>query len=221
MKDDRLPTPVVKTVQPAEFAVGDGSRVFSLMLAGFAIEAFVLSSILVQMVPLMTALGLGSAALLVTTLFGPAQVMSRLINMLLGARLAQTWLAVIAAALLPLGLAAVLATTPWVPGAIFFVILFGMGSGLSSIVGGTLPLELFGPKGYGSRLGWVTAARQFSSALAPFALSLAMATAGVAPSLWLTAAFGGLAIVAFFAIALIRRRRERAATLEGPGRQKE
>lgn len=210
VKDNRLPAPVATTV-----AVGDGSRVLSLMLAGFAIEAFALSSILVQMVPLMTALGLGSVALVVTTLFGPAQVASRLINMLFGARLAQTWLAVIAAALLPLGLAAVLATTPWVPGAIVFVLLFGMGSGLSSIVGGTLPLELFGRSGYGSHHGWVTAARQFSSALAPFALSLAMATAGVARSLWLTAMIGGLAIVAFLAIALIKRRRERTALLEG------
>lgn len=211
VKDDRLPAAAAATAEPAVFVVGDGSRVFSLMLAGFAIEAFVLSSILVQMVPLATALGLGSAALVVTTLFGPAQVASRLINMLFGARLAQTWLAVIAAALLPLGLAAVLATAPWVPGAIVFVILFGMGSGLSSIVGGTLPLELFGRSSYGSRLGWVAAARQFSSALAPFALSLAMAIAGVAPSLWLTAMIGGLAIAAFLAIALIKRRREGAA----------
>lgn len=213
-KGDHLPAPVAATVEPAMFVVGDGSRVFSLMLAGFAIEAFVLSSVLVQMVPLMTALGLGSVALVVTTLFGPAQVASRLINMVFGARLAQTWLAVIAAALLPLGLAAALATTPWVPGAVVFVLLFGMGSGLSSIVGGTLPLELFGRRGYGSRLGWVAAARQFSSALAPFALSLAIAIAGVAPSLWLTAMVGGLAILAFLAIAVIRRRLGRTATPE-------
>jgi MFS family permease len=190
---------------PVAFTARDRSRVFLLMLGGFAVEGFVLSSILVHMVPLTTALGLGSAGLIVTTLFGPSQVASRLINMLFGGRLAQTWLAVIGATLLPLGLVALLATTPSVPGAIAFVILFGLGSGLASIVGGTLPLELFGRERYGARLGWVTAARQFSSALAPFALAMAMAGMGVQPSLWLTAAVGMLGILAFSAIILIRR----------------
>lgn len=190
---------------PVAFTPRDRSRVFLLMLGGFAVEGFVLSSILVHMVPLTTALGLGSAGLVVTTLFGPSQVASRLINMLFGGRLAQTWLAVIGATLLPLGLVVLLATTPSVPGAITFVILFGLGSGLASIVGGTLPLELFGRERYGARLGWVTAARQFSSALAPFALAMAMAGMGVQPSLWLTAAVGMLGILAFSAIILIRR----------------
>lgn len=194
-------------VGPVAFTPRDRSRVFLLMLGGFAIEGFVLSSILVHMVPLTTALGLGSAGLVVTTLFGPSQVASRLINMLFGGRLAQTWLAVIGATLLPLGLVALLATTPSVPGAIAFVILFGLGSGLASIVGGTLPLELFGRERYGARLGWVTAARQFSSALAPFALAMAMAGMGVQPSLWLTAAVGMLGILAFSAIILIKRQR--------------
>ncbi|RWP71443.1 arsenite efflux MFS transporter ArsK [Mesorhizobium sp.] len=194
-------------IGPAGGAIAprDRSRVFLLMLGGFAVEGFVLSSILVHMVPLTTALGLGSAGLVVTTLFGPSQVASRLINMLFGGRLAQTWLVVIGATLLPLGLVVLLATTPSVAGAIAFVILFGLGSGLASIVGGTLPLELFGRERYGARLGWVTAARQFSSALAPFALAMAMAGMGVQPSLWLTAAVGMLGILAFSAIILIRR----------------
>ncbi|MBL8582840.1 MAG: arsenite efflux MFS transporter ArsK [Rhizobiaceae bacterium] len=203
-----LPAVVRATATTIAFDPRDRSRIFLLMLAGFAVEGFVLSSILVHMVPLTTALGLGSVGLLVTTLFGPAQVSSRLINMLFGGRLAQTWLAVIGATLLPLGLFALLATTPWVPGAIAFVILFGLGSGLASIVSGTLPLELFGREGYGARLGWITAARQFSSALAPFALAMAMAGVGIATSLWSTAAIGTLSILAFVAVGLLKRRHE-------------
>jgi MFS family permease len=89
--------------------------------------------------------------------------------------------------------------------AIAVVLLFGLGSGLASIVGGTLPLELFGREGYGARLGWVTAARQFSSALAPFIFALAEARAGIAPALWSTAAVACLAITAFAAIVMINR----------------
>lgn len=203
--ESALPTPAAVAPAGRAFTPRHRSRVFLLMLGGFAIEGFVLSSILVHMVPLTTALGLGSAGVVVTTLFGPSQVASRLINMLFGGRLAQTWLAVIGAILLPLGLVVLLAMTPSLPGAIAFVILFGLGSGLASIVGGTLPLELFGRERYGARLGWVTAARQFSSALAPFALAMAMAGIGVQPSLWLTAAVGMLGILAFSAIMLIRR----------------
>ena len=120
------------------------SPVFLLMLAGFAVEGFVLSAILVHMVPLTAAVGLGAAGVFVASLFGPSQVASRLINMLFGGGVPQTWLALGATAALALGLAVLLLTAPSIPGAIVFAVLFGLGSGLMSIVGGTLPLELFG-----------------------------------------------------------------------------
>jgi hypothetical protein len=191
--------------QPIAFEPKDHTAVFLLMLTGFAVEGFVLSSILVHMVPLTTTLGMGTG-LLVAGLFGPSQVASRFINMLFGGRLPQIWLAIIAASLLPVALAILLTTTPWIAGAVLFAVLFGLGSGLTSIVGGTLPLELFGRAGYGAQLGWVTGARQLSSALAPFALSMAMAGTGVAVSLLTTAAFGGIGILGFSGIVLVKRR---------------
>ena len=87
-----------------------------------------------------------------------------------------------------------------------FVVLFGLGSGLTSIVSGTLPLELFGREGYGARLGWVSAARQFTSAFAPFALAFMMARLPVADALWVAASIAGSGVLAFAAIATIRRR---------------
>ncbi|KSV66143.1 hypothetical protein N185_32790 [Sinorhizobium sp. GW3] len=126
---------------------------FSLMLIGFAVEGYALSAILVHMVPLTQALGLGAAGLLVASLFASAQVASRLINLTFGKELSQRWLAVIATALLPIGLVILRMTTPWGLGAVLFAICFGLGSGLTSIVGGTLPLELFGREGYGRRFG--------------------------------------------------------------------
>ncbi|MDF3217970.1 MFS transporter [Mesorhizobium sp. M7A.F.Ca.CA.001.09.2.1] len=189
--------------------------VFLLMLAGFASEGFVLSAILIHMVPLTAALGLGSAGLFVSTLFGPAQVASRLINMLFGGRLLQTHLAVIAASLLTVGLCTLLLTTPWLPGAFLFVFLFGLGSGLTSIVGGTLPLELFGREGYGARLGWASAARQFTSAFAPFALAFLMARTSVANSLWVLVIAAASGVIAFLAIALLRRRDSRVPFVIG------
>ena len=197
-------TPVVEAGAKLEPRHQQG--VFLLMLAGFAIEGFVLSAIWIHMVPLTGALGLGATGLVVSVLFGPAQVASRLINMLFGGRLPQTHLAVLAASLLAAGLCTLLLTTPWVPGAFLFVILFGLGSGLTSIVGGTLPLELFGRYGYGTRLGWVSAARQITSAFAPFALALMMARTTVTSALWTLAVTSAGGVLAFLAIALVTQR---------------
>lgn len=179
---------------------------FLLMLAGFALEGFVLSAVLIHMVPLTAALGLGTAGLAVATLFGPAQVASRLVNMVFGGRLPQTHLAIIAAGFLTLGLAVLFSTTPWVPGGMMFVVLFGLGSGLTSIVSGTLPLELFGREGYGARLGWVSAARQFTSAFAPFALAFMIARLPVIDAIQIASAIAGSGVLAFAAIAVIRHR---------------
>jgi MFS family permease len=187
------------------------SPVFVLMLAGFAIEGFVLSAILVHMVPLTAAVGLGTAGVFVASLFGPSQVASRLINMLFGGGVPQTWLAFGATTALATGLAVLLLTAPSLTGAILFAVLFGLGSGLMSIVGGTLPLELFGRAGYGAHVGWITAARQFSSAFAPFGLTFMIAAAGVFPALWINVLIGVFGIAAFAAIALTQRRLRNAA----------
>ncbi len=183
-----------------------GQLVFALMLIGFAVEGYALSAVLVHMVPLTLALGLGGFGLYVAALFGPAQVASRFINLLFGGGLSQTWLAVIAALLLPAGLMVLLPTSPWMVGAVLFALLTGLGSGLTSIVAGTLPLELFGKAGYGRRLGWCTSAKQFTSATAPFAMSASMAEMGVVPSLWVVACIALIGAAAFLAIPLVLRR---------------
>lgn len=206
-----------KAVKPTERKEPDNrkptgwSPIFVLMLVGFAIEGFVLSAILVQMVPLLAAVGLGAASVFIGTLFGPSQVASRLINMLFGSGVRQTWLALGATASLAAGLAVLLLTTPSTLGAVAFAILFGLGSGLMSIVGGTLPLELFGRDGYGARVGWITAARQFSSAFAPFGLALMTARLGVFPALWIDVAIGVIGIGAFAAIAIAQANSIKAA----------
>ncbi len=219
----RLTTSAVKGSAPATPSglptapAGNTNRLFLLMLFGFAIEGYVLSAILVHMVPLTQALGMGAAGLLVASLFGPSQVASRLINLVFGRELPQRWLAIIAASLIPLGLAILMMTTPSISGAAVFAIFFGLGSGLISIVSGTLPLELFGKEGYGGRIGWVTSAKQMTSAIAPIAMSLSLAGIGVGGSIWLTAVIGIAAAAAFFAIAVSVRRGRVLVTASVPG----
>jgi MFS family permease len=204
---DAAPSTDVSPPAPAAAPVPRRRLVFLLMFAGFAIEGFVLSAVLLHMVPLIGALGLGAAGVLVSTLFGPAQVASRVINMALGSKVRQTALAIMAAALLPAGLAAALGFAPATAGVALFVILFGMGSGLMSIIGGSLPLEVFGRAGYGANVGIMSAARQFSTSFAPFVFAAMMAQLGVPVSLSVLAALGACGAAVFAAVAWIVRRR--------------
>lgn len=192
---------------PAETRLAEHRRGLAsgLLLAGFAVAGFVLSGILMHVVPMLQALGLGSAGALVTTLFGPAQVLSRFTNLVFGRGLRQALLAVLAAGLLPAGLLVLAGTAPNLPGALLFAVLFGLGSGLVSIVSGSLPLELFGRQGYGTRLGWFSAARQIASALAPFGIALMITQWGTQSTLWAVAALGLVGTGLFAAVALLAR----------------
>lgn len=175
-------------------------RAFALMLVGFAIQSFVTSTFLVHMLPMLTGLGLAKASVLVASVFGPAQVLSRFTNMMFGGRLSQRTLAIIASLFLPLATGILLLSAPNLAGAFAFAIVFGLSSGLSSIVQGTLPLELFGSDGYGKRLGRLTSVRLVVSSAAPFAFALMTTRLGFPAALAIIAGLGTLAVLAFVAI---------------------
>jgi MFS family permease len=173
---------------------------FLLMVIGCSLMSLVGAALLVHLVPLLSGLGLGATAALVSTLFGPSQVTSRLINMAFGKRVAALHLAVIAAVLIPAGVLILLLTAPSTMGAMAFAVVFGMGNGLLSIVTGTLPLHLFGSAGYGQLQGKMMAARLILSALAPFALALSIARLGIATSLVICRVLGISAVVTLLRI---------------------
>jgi len=193
-------TPIEGSLSPAQRQKG-----FVLMASGFALQSFIGSAILVHMLPVLTALGLGLAGVMVGSLFGPAQVLSRFLNMVFGKGLSQLTLAMISAGLLPLSVSILLAA-PSVSGALVFAVLFGMGHGLYSIVSGTLPLALFGSAGYGARQGQITAVRLVVGSVAPFALALLIEKAGINWTLAITAALGAGAVLMFYGIIPLLRR---------------
>ena len=176
---------------------------FRLMLVGFAALSLVVAAILVHMIPLLSGLGLGASAAVIGTLFGPSQVLSRLVNMVFGRNLPPIGLALIAATLMPASVALLALTAPSTTGAMVFAVVFGLGNGLFSIVIGTLPLALFGSEGYGTLQGKVMAARLIVAAMAPFAFALALTSIGAGLSLAVTALVGGLGGLSFLAIRFL------------------
>lgn len=181
-------------------------RVLLLVTFGFALTGFLLSAILAQMVPMLQALGLGASALLVSTLFGPAQVLVRFVNMIFGVRRHPLFITILAAAILPVATLIVMRTAPMLLGAVVFAVLLGFGSGLKSIVQGTLPLALFGSASYGARLGRMALVRQFLAAMAPFSFALAGDRFGAKTALLFLVIVALLGLAAFLEVARIRQR---------------
>jgi hypothetical protein len=111
-------------------------------------------------------------------------------------------------------------TTAWVSGALMpvgfvllvfgggtaalaglFAIAYGVSMGLSSIVRGTVPLQLFGPAGYGAMLGKLSAPGLAIRAAAPLAFAVMMERAGLSVSAAVLVAVSGVAALALLMLA--------------------
>lgn len=176
-------------------------RAMVIVSFAFALLGFTLAAILAHMVPMLGSIGLGAAAVVIGSLFGPAQVLSRLINMVFGKNLSPPGLAVLSAVLIVFGVLILLMTGNWLPGAVAFAICLGLGSGINSIAQGSLPLYLFGSDGYGAITGKMAAARLAVGAGAPFVFAAAMENIGLSFALVANACLGAISIAAFVAVA--------------------
>ncbi|MDX0456263.1 MFS transporter [Sinorhizobium medicae] len=177
-----------------------------LVSLAFALQGFTLSAILTHMVPMLGAIGFGPAAVVIGSLFGPSQVLSRLINMTLGANLLPPMLATLSAVLIVAGVVVLGLSGTWLPGAVAFAICLGLGSGINSIAQGSLPLWLFGSSGYGAITGRMAAARLAAAAMAPFVFSVLMERFGINVALMANACLGAIGIAAFVAVASAAKR---------------
>jgi MFS family permease len=179
----------------------DRRRAMVLVAIGFSLGSVVLSAVLTQMVPLLEAVGLGSASVLISTLFGPSQVLIRFGTMAAGPARHPLAGALVSGAMLPAGVLVLALGGGWVAGAALFAVLFGFGSGLKSIVQGTLPLSLFGSLGYGARMGRISSVRYVASALAPVALAFLLTHGGPWVALLILAVLGLAGVVSLWAVA--------------------
>ncbi len=177
-----------------------------LVSLAFALLGFTLAAILAHMVPMLESIGLGAAAVVIGSIFGPAQVLSRLINMVFGTNLSPPALAVLSSVLIVLGVLILLTTGNWLPGAVAFAICLGLGSGINSIAQGSLPLYLFGSDGYGAITGKMAAVRLAVGAGAPFVFAAAMENIGLDFALLANACLGAISIAAFVAVAASARK---------------
>ena len=177
-------------------------RAFLLLALAFSLQGFVVSAMAVHLLTLLRGFGLAaSVAVAIGAMLGPSQVAGRLVEMLFGRAVPPVTTAWVSASLMPVGLLLLLAggAAPAVAGA--FAVAFGISMGLSSIVRGTVPLQLFGPVGFGAMMGRLSAPGLVIKAAAPLVFAVSLERIGVSVSTLLLAAVSALAAVALFALA--------------------
>lgn len=149
-------------------------RFWLIALTGmsFATMATVLTQTLI---PILTGQGLTLAAAVgIGTLFGPAQVAARVIEMAGRGRHHPIWTMAVSAGLALIGMGVL--WSGWVAGAA--VMAFGAGNGLWSIARGSLPLAVFGASDYPRIMGRIAPLALFASALGPWIAGMVSAATG-------------------------------------------
>jgi MFS family permease len=153
---------------------------------------------------LFAAMGAAAAvAIAAASMLGPAQVAARVLEYSARRRINPLISARIATALHPLAsLCIALGGTPLIA---LFAILHGAGTGMLTITRGTLPLAMYGPAGYGARIGRISVPARVGQATAPFLFGLAIDKLGVA-MLFISTALSLAALTALSWIKLPDRR---------------
>jgi predicted MFS family arabinose efflux permease len=133
-------------------------------------------------------------------LFGPAQVVARIIEASFLSRYHPLLSTRLACLTHPIG-AAILAIAGGAA-ASAFSIFFGLGNGILTIARGTLPLAIFGPKNYGYRLGLIGAPARMAQAAAPLAFGLLIDVMGSR----ILIVSSALSLSALLALCLLRQK---------------
>jgi hypothetical protein len=144
--------PAVADAPPLE------GRARSVAIALFALimslNGFVFGVISVQLVPMLEAAGLATAAAVwVASLKGVAQFGGRVVEIAFARNLRAITVGRIAIGVLPPALLLLLLGTGSLPMVVAFTLLMGASQGVITIVRGAVPLALFGVAGYGAVLG--------------------------------------------------------------------
>jgi predicted MFS family arabinose efflux permease len=147
--------------------------VFAWLATALALAAFMGTAIAAHLIDLLTATGLSARdAVLVGSLIGPMQVAGRIMEFSFGRHLRALAVGTLAFALMAISLALFTQVRGvWIV-ALAFAMIYGWSNGVMTIVRGTVPAELFGPRGYGALLGRLARPQFVLKSIAPLALTL-------------------------------------------------
>ena len=150
------------------------------MVISFVCSGYIMGAVMTLWVTNVQDLGHSATlAALAGAVIGPFKTVGRFFEMVVSRNLYPRVTYALSLGLMFAGFSVLLVVGFTLPGLMLAAALYGMGDGIKTIARGTLPLALFGAKGYGARLGWISFVQMGINASAPFAFA------------WLTQAYGG------------------------------
>lgn len=173
-------------------------RAGALLSFVFASTWFVSTAMASHLPTVLQLAGAGlTAAVAVGALIGPAQVAGRLLEAGWLRRLHPLLSARLATLGHPLGVVVLALAGPGAAGP--FAILHGLGNGIMTIAKGTLPLAIFGPRGYGALQGLLMAPTRLAQAASPLVFGAALEAWGFGAM----ALSSALCLLSFVALAVL------------------
>jgi len=173
--------------------------------ASFAMTAFMWSGISVHLLSMLRLLGFAaSTAVVIGSMIGPSQVLGRIGDMIFGSRVHPLNVLQFSSTLLPITFALLFAGgggSTLVAG--LFAIGYGLSIGMNTIARGAVPLALFGPVGYGARLGRLAAPSFIAEAAAPIIYAAVISRSGVLGGFGLAAGAAILAWIGVLALSML------------------
>jgi MFS family permease len=161
------------------------------MVLSFIFSGYLMGAVMTLWVTNVQDLGHSVAmAALAGAVIGPFKTVGRFFEMLVSRNLYPLVTYALSLGLMLLGFVILLTAGVSLPGLLLGAAIYGMGDGIKTIARGTLPLALFGAKGYGARLGWISFVQLGINASAPFAFA------------WTTQTYGGWWSFAVMALCL-------------------
>lgn len=187
---------------------------FTAMAAFFTLRGGLSTVITVSAPAILVGAGLPFAtAIGLIALIGPAQVAMRVLQAAVGQRWSPIRITAIGGAVLPLALLPLIllpgpdtapgsgiGTTAITAAAAAFVLGYGASNGILTIARGTLPLFLFGPEGYATRIGQIALPVILAQAAAPLVFAPLVGTWSARAVLLVIAAVATLACIPLLAL---------------------
>ena len=149
------------------------------MVLSFVFSGYLMGAVMTLWVTNVQDLGhTAAAAALAGAVIGPFKTVGRGFEMLIGRNLHPRATYLLSMALQLVGFLVLLSFGFSFVGILLAAAIYGMGDGIKTIARGTLPLALFGEKGYGARLGWISFVQMAVNASAPFTFAYLTQTYG-------------------------------------------
>ena len=179
--------------------------IFILLAAAITVSSMISTVVSVHLLTILQARDIAlAAAVALGMIVGPAQVVARAVEMLIGRYHHPIWTMMASTIFVAIGVGALWAGLPIVSAALVF---YGAGIGIESIARGTLPLALFGDERYASIMGRIAMPSLIAQAASPSVGALFMDRLGADGTLlvlFATAIIDVLLMVAL--LALLPRR---------------